>query len=292
MRVGQIPGVSPFAYCSLYCTPCPGCGASRSAKRVAVHRIRDRPKLGACCGPGSAAHHYAPLRSASLRFEPRPGHIDNKRWNHNASPRRRAFALMERVRTIDGGVTVGDLAMPPKTHQRREHHERIGHAIAFTNTNVLIVISHRLSRPGGNRRARSKQSQGWQPLFTNCTVSLMTPRSPDADSCPASVRLARHVPGLNISAGHLRSYGMHRRGWPDKPGHHEGRSLPSVRYSTKSVASKVLITKLNFTPKSATASPFTSAKMIVTEGSPSSENSWMKSSPVSVTPLPLSRKNA
>src|ERR1700730_9062890 len=57
--------------------------------------------------------------------------------------------LPQHVGIIDGGVAVGDFDMSP-AFQRREHHEQIGHAIAF----VFVIVTLRSSRFGGDRRAR------------------------------------------------------------------------------------------------------------------------------------------
>src|SRR5208282_2444618 len=50
---------------------------------------------------------------------------------------------------IDGRATVGDFHVAP-AFQRREHHEQIGHAIAL----IFVVVTRRLSRLDGDRRAR------------------------------------------------------------------------------------------------------------------------------------------
>ena len=57
--------------------------------------------------------------------------------------------ILERVGVIDGGAVVGDFHAPPAL-QRSKHHEQIGHAIAF----VFVVVTRRLSRFDGDRRAR------------------------------------------------------------------------------------------------------------------------------------------
>ena len=57
--------------------------------------------------------------------------------------------VLERMGVIDGRPAVGDLHVAPAL-QRSEHHEQIGHAIAF----VFVVVTRRLSRLGGDRRAR------------------------------------------------------------------------------------------------------------------------------------------
>ncbi len=57
--------------------------------------------------------------------------------------------IFERMGVIDGRATVRDLHAPP-AFQRREHHEQVGHAIAF----IFVVMTRRLSRLGRDRRAR------------------------------------------------------------------------------------------------------------------------------------------
>src|SRR5271165_3680883 len=61
----------------------------------------------------------------------------------------RVGQVLERVGVIDGCATVGDFHVAPAL-QRREHHEQIGHAIAF----VFVVVTRRLARLDGDRRAR------------------------------------------------------------------------------------------------------------------------------------------
>jgi hypothetical protein len=56
---------------------------------------------------------------------------------------------IEHLRVIGGGVSIGDLDLAPAL-QRREHHEQIGHAVAL----VFVIVPDRLSRLGGDRRAR------------------------------------------------------------------------------------------------------------------------------------------
>jgi hypothetical protein len=53
------------------------------------------------------------------------------------------------VGIVDRRAAVGDFHVAP-AFQRREHHEQIGHAIAF----VFVVVTRRLPRLDGDRRAR------------------------------------------------------------------------------------------------------------------------------------------
>ena len=57
--------------------------------------------------------------------------------------------ILERMGVIDGGAAACDFHVPPAL-ERREHHEQIGHAIAF----VFVVVTRRLSRLDGDRLAR------------------------------------------------------------------------------------------------------------------------------------------
>src|SRR5271167_3739012 len=57
--------------------------------------------------------------------------------------------FLEHLSEIDGGVAVGDLDPAPAL-QRREHHEYIGHAVAF----VFVIVWGFSSRLGGDRRTR------------------------------------------------------------------------------------------------------------------------------------------
>ena len=61
----------------------------------------------------------------------------------------RVGQILERLGVIDGRVTVGDFHVPP-AFQRREHHEQIGHAVAF----VFVVVPRRFSRFDRDGRAR------------------------------------------------------------------------------------------------------------------------------------------
>ena len=63
--------------------------------------------------------------------------------------KKRVGQILERMGVIDGRPAVGDFHVTP-AFQRREHHEQIGHAIAF----VFVVVTRRLSRSCGDRRAR------------------------------------------------------------------------------------------------------------------------------------------
>ena len=57
--------------------------------------------------------------------------------------------FLEHLGVIDGGVAVGDLDATPAL-QRREHHEQVGHAVAF----VFVIVTRLASGRGGNGRAR------------------------------------------------------------------------------------------------------------------------------------------
>ena len=61
----------------------------------------------------------------------------------------RVRQILERVRIVDGGVTVGDLDVTP-AFQRREHHEQMGHAIAL----VFVIVARFASGRRGNGSAR------------------------------------------------------------------------------------------------------------------------------------------
>ncbi len=57
----------------------------------------------------------------------------------------RVGQVFEHVSVIDGGVTVGHFHMAP-AFQRCEHHEQMGHAIAF----IFVIVTRLASRRGGN----------------------------------------------------------------------------------------------------------------------------------------------
>ena len=61
----------------------------------------------------------------------------------------RVGQIFEHVGVIDCGVTVGHFHMPP-AFQRCEHHEQMGHAIAF----IFVIVTRLAARRGGNGCAR------------------------------------------------------------------------------------------------------------------------------------------
>ena len=84
----------------------------------------------------------------AARFGGRKGFVERRRrvrveivLNRNDLGRvgkMRVGQILERMGVIGGGVTVGNFHMAP-AFQRREHHEQIGHAIAF----VFVIVTRR-----------------------------------------------------------------------------------------------------------------------------------------------------